>query len=88
MVFLTRTSEWVELNHRHVPVEDVPLDEVVDQVFNSLVQLWFLQRYWVALVGDLHDQFPELVQLALDLEEALRCHGKPAGREGGAALTG
>lgn len=66
--------------------EIVPLDEVVNQVFNSLLQLWFLQRNRVALVGNLYDQFSEFVQLALDLEEALCRHGEPAGAEGGAAL--
>ncbi len=70
----------------------LPPDEVVDEVFDSLLQLRFLKRDWVTFVGDLHHQFPQFVQLTLDLEETLCCQseperrqerGKPQGREKG-----
>lgn len=59
-------------------VLSVPLDEVIDKVFNSLLHLRFLQRDRVTLIGDLHNQLPQFVQLTLDLEETLCCQSKPA----------
>lgn len=58
-------------------VRSLPLDEVVEQVLDSLLQLGLLQGDWVAFVGDLYDQFPQFVQLAFDLEEALGGQGEP-----------
>ncbi len=55
----------------------VPLDEVIEEVFDSLLHLRFLQGDWVTFVGDLHDQLPQFVQLTLDLEETLGCQSKP-----------
>lgn len=55
----------------------LPPDEVVDEVFDSLLQLGFLQGDRVAFVGDLHDQFAQFVQLTFDLEEALCRQSKP-----------
>lgn len=54
-----------------------PLDEVVEEVLDSLLQLRFLQRDWVTLICDLHHQFSQFVQLSLDLEEALCCQSEP-----------
>lgn len=61
----------------------VPLNEVVDEVFNSIFHLRFLQWYWVALIGDLHNQLPQFVQLTLDLEQALCCQSEPEKGVGG-----
>lgn len=55
----------------------IPLDEVVEQVLDSLLQVGLLQGDWVAFVGDLYDQFPQFVQLAFDLEEALGRQREP-----------
>lgn len=55
---------------------------MVDQIFNSLLHLGFLQRDGVTLIGDLHNQLPQFVQLTLDLEETLRCQSKPGGVTG------
>ena len=55
----------------------VPLDEVIDEVFNSLLQLRFLQRDRVTLIRDLHDQLPQFVQLTLDMEETLDRQRQP-----------
>lgn len=55
----------------------IPLDEVVEEILDSLLQVGFLQGDWVAFVGDLDDQFSQFVQLAFDLEEALGCQSKP-----------
>lgn len=60
----------------------VPLDEVIDEVFDSLLHLRFLQRDWVTFIGDLHNQFPQFVQLTLDLEETLGCQSKPERGQG------
>lgn len=57
--------------------ELLPLDEVVEEVLDPLFHLRFLQRNRVALIGDLHHQLTQLVQLTLDLEEALRHEGEP-----------
>lgn len=66
----------------HVVLQ-VPLDEVIDEVFNSLLQLRSLQGDRITLVGDLQNQFPQFVQLALDLEETLGCQSEPErGHEG------
>lgn len=46
----------------------VPLDEVIDEVFDSFLQLRFLHGNGVTLVGDLQDQLPQFVQLPLHLE--------------------
>lgn len=50
---------------------------MVEQVLDSLLQLGFLQGDRVAFIGDLYDQFPQFVQLAFDLEEALGGQGEP-----------
>lgn len=55
----------------------VPLDEVIQEVFDSLLHLRFLQGDWVTFVGDLHNQLPQFVQLTLDLEETLGRQSKP-----------
>lgn len=62
-------------------VSAVPLDEVVQEVLDPLLHLGLLQRDGIALVGDLHHQLAQLVQLALDLEEALCRQGEPERRE-------
>lgn len=59
----------------------VPLDEVVQEVLDPLLHLGLLQRDRIALVGDLHHQLAQLVQLALDLEEALGRQGEPERRK-------
>lgn len=59
----------------------VPLDEVVQEVLDPLLHLGLLQRDRIALVGDLHHQLAQLVQLPLDLEEALGRQGEPERRE-------
>lgn len=65
-----------------LPFPSVPLDEVVEQELDALLQLRFLQGDGVALVGDLHDQLPQFVQLAFDLEEALGRGREPEEKEG------
>lgn len=55
----------------------LPLDEVVEEVLDPLLHLRFLQRDWIALIGDLHHQLTQFVQLTLDLEEALGREGEP-----------
>lgn len=55
----------------------VPLDEMVDEIFHSLFHLRLLQGYWIALIGHLHHQLPQFVQLTLDLEKALGSQGEP-----------
>lgn len=59
----------------------VPLDEVVEEVFDPLLQLRLLQRDRVTLVGHLHNQLPQFVQLPLDLEETLSCQREPESRQ-------
>lgn len=55
----------------------VPLDEMVDQIFDSLLHLRFLQWDGVTLIRDLHNELSQFVELALDLEETLSCQSKP-----------
>lgn len=55
----------------------VPLDEVVDQVFDSLLHLSFLQWDRVALIRHFDNKLPQFVQLTFDLEETLGCQSKP-----------
>lgn len=57
----------------------LPLDQVVDEVFDSLLHLRFLQGDRVTLVGDLHDQIGQFVQLTLHLEQTLCCQSEPGG---------
>lgn len=64
-----------------VEVFVVPLDEMVQEVLDPLLHLGLLQRDRIALVGDLNHQLAQLVQLALDLEEALGRQGEPERRE-------
>lgn len=58
----------------------VPLDEVVDEIFDPLLDLRLLQGDGVALVRDLHHQFSQFVELALDLEETLCGQSEPEDR--------
>lgn len=60
----------------------LPLDELIDEVFDSLLHLRFLQGDRVTFVGDLHNQLPQLVQLTLDLEKTLGCQSKPERGQG------
>lgn len=55
----------------------LPLDEVVEEVLDPLFHLRFLQRNRIALIGDLHHQLTQFVQLTLHLEEALGREGEP-----------
>lgn len=61
-----------------VVVLELPFDEVVDEVFHLLVHLGFLQGDGVTLIGDLHYQLLQFVQLPLDLEQTLGGQSKPA----------
>ena len=61
----------------------VPLDEVVEVVFDPLLQLRLLQRDRVTLVGHLHNQLAQFVQLPLDLEETLSRQREPEREEEG-----
>lgn len=59
-----------------------PLDQVVDQVFDSFLHLRLLQRDGVALIRHLHHQFSQFVQLPFNLEEALCRQSEPEGAGG------
>lgn len=70
-------GEFLIVQKQQQGVQFVPLDEVVEQVLDSLLQLGLLQGDRVAFVGDLYDQFPQFVQLPFDLEEALGGQSEP-----------
>lgn len=55
----------------------VPLDEMINEVFDALLHLMFLQGDRITFIGDLHNQLHQFVQLTLYLEETLGDQSKP-----------